>query len=115
MEPPGSPAPSAKSPASSPTQPGGGIIRRIRMPDAAALPPRPPPVLMGREAELAWCADAFSRRRVVAICGLPGIGKTSLLLSAACDQARRMAGRVAYHAAADRERIRHLLAAPPAR
>jgi len=66
-------------------------------------------MLMGREAELAWCAQAFSRRRVVAICGLPGIGKTSLLLSAAHDQARRVAGTVAYHAAADGERIGDVL------
>lgn len=54
---------------------GRAIIGRREMPDAA-LPPRPPPVLMGREAELTWCADAFSRRPVVAICDLPGIGKT---------------------------------------
>jgi RecA/RadA recombinase len=65
---------------------------------------------MGRGAELAWCADALSRRRVVAICGLPGIGKTSLLLTAAHDQARRVAGTVAYHAAADGERIGDVLA-----
>src|SRR5215468_1576628 len=109
MEPAGSPAPSTTSPASSPTQLGGGIIWRTRMPDTGALPPRPPPMLMGREAELAWCAQAFSRRRVVAICGLPGIGKTSLLLSAAHDQARRVAGTVAYHAAADGERIGDVL------
>jgi hypothetical protein len=65
---------------------------------------------MGREAELAWCTDAFSRRRVVAICGLPGIGKTSLLLTAAHDQARRAAGTVAYHAAAEGDGIGDVLA-----
>jgi RecA/RadA recombinase len=65
---------------------------------------------MGRDAELAWCTDAFSRRRVVAICGLPGIGKTSLLLTAAHDQAQRVAGTVAYHAAAEGEGIGDVLA-----
>jgi len=64
---------------------------------------------MGRDVELAWCASAFARRRVLAICGLPGIGKTSLLLTAAHDQARQAEGSVAYHVCAEGERIGDVL------
>jgi len=66
---------------------------------------------MGRDSERAWCADAFLRRRVLAICGLAGLGKTSLLLTAAHEQAKRVAGTVAYHACAEGERIGGVLAA----
>src|SRR5512140_47111 len=70
--------------------------------DIGGLSPRlPPPVLMGRDSERAWCTHTFSRHRVLAICGLAGIGKTSLLLTAAHEQARRMAGTVAYYVCAE--------------
>lgn len=71
---------------------------------------RPPPAFIGRDRELAWCAQAFSRHRVLAICGLAGIGKTSLLLTAAHAQARRVGGVVAYHVCDDGERIGDVLA-----
>jgi RecA/RadA recombinase len=63
-----------------------------------------------RDAELAWCAEGFARRRVLAICGLAGIGKTSLLLTAAHAQARRVSGTVAYHSCAEGDRISGVLA-----
>jgi RecA/RadA recombinase len=69
-----------------------------------------PPMLLGRDAELAWCAEGFARRRVLAIFGLAGIGKTSLLLTAAHAQARRVAGTVAYHSCAEGDRISEVLA-----
>jgi len=54
--------------------------------------------------------NAFSRRRVLAICGLAGIGKTSLLLTAAHEQARRVSGIVAYHVCVEGDRIGSVLA-----
>lgn len=70
-----------------------------------------PAVLFGRDGELAWCAQTWSRHRVLAIFGLAGIGKTSLVLAAAHEQARTVAGSVAYHACADTEPISDVLAA----
>jgi hypothetical protein len=66
--------------------------------------------LFGRDRERAWCTHAFSHRRLLAICGLAGIGKTSLLRSAAHEQARRVAGTVVYHVCADGDRIGSVLA-----
>ena len=74
------------------------------------LPRQPPPALLGRDSERAWCVNAFSRRRVLAICGLPGIGKTSLLLTVAHEQARRVSGTVAYHVCVEGDRIGGVLA-----
>ncbi|HSS02620.1 MAG TPA: ATP-binding protein, partial [Kofleriaceae bacterium] len=80
--------------------------------DVSAAPVwRPPAVMVGRQSELAWCADAFARRRVLAIYGLAGIGKTSLLLAAAHDQVQRTRATVAYHACAEGERIGDVLGA----
>jgi DNA-binding winged helix-turn-helix (wHTH) protein/tetratricopeptide (TPR) repeat protein len=75
-----------------------------------SLPRHPPPALLGRDSERAWCAQSFSRHRVLAICGLAGIGKTSLLLTAAHEQARRVEGTVAYHVCTEGDRIGGVLA-----
>src|SRR5690349_9579473 len=80
--------------------------------DIGGTPPRrPPPVLVGRQSELAWCVDAFARRRVLAIYGLAGIGKTSLLLAGAHQHTQRAEAMIAYHACAEGERIGDVLGA----
>jgi len=41
--------------------------------------PRPPPIFVGREEELAWLSTAFTRSNVVVISGWAGIGKSALV------------------------------------
>lgn len=77
---------------------------------SADVPRLSPIALLGRDRERAWCAHAFAHHRVLAICGLAGIGKTSLLRHVAHEQAQRVAGTVVYHRCADGDRIGSVLA-----
>lgn len=69
-----------KSPSSEPAQ-------QRREADAKELPlrlrlPNPPPVFVGRDAELSWLQQALSRAPVALLSGPGGIGKTALALQA---------------------------------
>lgn len=73
-------------------QTGHGRRSAARLADGPELiPPRPANALLGREREAGALTEALEsgRRRMVSLCGLPGVGKTRL----AAEIAVRLAGR----------------------